>query len=407
INKNSKNYIPWDDLTLSNGYPGLILMYSQLDLVFPEKGWDYVTYDYLLALQERMKINKLDDISLFGGLTGIAYAVSQANRAENRYSAYIENLDEILRNQTKIFLDNSKKFMIQNTRLGTVPSWYDVMSGITGLGVYFLTKPNYFYNELLEILNCLIELSKPIMVKGFKVPGWYVPPEYQFNDEYRKHYPNGNFNCGLAHGIAGPLAFLSFCLEKEIIVKGQKEAITYMTEWLINKRRESNREMAWPSIISFEQETEDKKNKHEILRNGWCYGLPGVSFALYVAGKALNFRELTKESISSYKSLKNSYITNLPNTSGFCHGIAGNIHMLDNMIKNEKEELGELYGEINTLSQLLINSYSRNLPFGFVDVAEGSLHKPGLLEGSAGICLSILSLIHDNKLEWDKMFLMG
>ncbi|CUB12901.1 Nisin biosynthesis protein NisC [Bacillus cereus] len=407
INVNAKNYIPWSDVSLSTGYPGLILMYSNLARIFPNQGWEEAIDQYLMALQETLRTKAVTDVSLFGGLTGIAYAVSFATKIENRYIDYLDALDQILKRKVQYFLDNGKKFIKDKRPQGTMTAWFDVMSGITGIGAYLLTKPNYFKSEIFDILSCLINLTNPIVVNGFRVPGWYIPVEYQFNDIYKKNYPKGNFNCGLAHGVSGILAFFSLCLKKGIEVEGQRDAMHYIAEWLISKRIKSNLGLAWPSIISFEQETEKLENKHAILRNAWCYGLPGIAYSFYLAGEALGCKRLLQESVVSYRSLVNQYKDNPLNTSGFCHGLAGNMHMLQRMMKKETEELAEFENVVNDFKSILISKYDEQLPFGFLDEAEGMLHKPGLLEGSAGICLSILSLVSDIELEWDRMFLLN
>ncbi len=85
---------------------------------------------------------------------------------------------------------------------------YDVISGLSGAGRYFLS-----ISENLEVLKRLklileycISLVKPVQIMEETVLGWYIAPKNLFTNEDRRKYPKGSFNCGLAHGIVGPLA---------------------------------------------------------------------------------------------------------------------------------------------------------------------------------------------------------
>ena len=44
-------------------------------------------------------------------------------------------------------------------------------------------------------------------------------------------YPHGNLNCGLAHGIPGPLATMSLALLAGVTVPGLAEAVDWAASW--------------------------------------------------------------------------------------------------------------------------------------------------------------------------------
>ena len=44
------------------------------------------------------------------------------------------------------------------------------------------------------------------------LPGWYTPAWAIADDTLAVIYPDGRLNCGLAHGIPGPLALMALSL---------------------------------------------------------------------------------------------------------------------------------------------------------------------------------------------------
>ena len=48
----------------------------------------------------------------------------------------------------------------------------------------------------------------------------------------REHAPEGNLNCGVAHGAPGSLALMSLALTEGVEVRGQVDAMRRMADWL-------------------------------------------------------------------------------------------------------------------------------------------------------------------------------
>lgn len=406
-NRNSEGRNPWDSCSLSQGYPGLILFYSKMDMLYPEEGWDEVIHDYLMALHEEMNGNSLDDVSLYSGLTGIAYAVLQASRGGTRYSGFLQQLNSLAFKRIEQFLrEGSETF---SEAKGVSPFWYDPMSGLSGLAVYLRELPENETAQWLykELMKNQVRLADEISIDGEVVPGWYIPRHYQFNQDYQTMYPNGSFNSGMSHGIAGTLACLAQASLDGYEAKGQKEAIWEISQWLVNKKRVKGESISWPDILSFEHEVFGQPNYNEDHPDAWCYGLPGIAYSLYLAGRALNEKSLIREALEAYtsliaKELKETSVSGL----SFCHGVSGNMHILHKMVRKEEEHFSIYKEKLNDYANKLIDSYNPEAPFGYTDAENKMLHKPGLLEGSAGICLSMLELIHGADLKWDSPFLL-
>lgn len=406
-NRNTEGQNPWDSCSLSQGYPGIILLYSKLDLLYPEAGWDGVTHEYLTALHREMESNSLEDISLFSGLTGISFSVMQASREGQRYTGFLQQLNSLTFERIEQFL--TEGFEIFRESKGTSPFWYDPMSGLTGLAVYLreIREDKTALILYKEVIKSLVKLTQEININGKKVPGWYIPKQYQFNHNYQAMYPRGNFNCGMSHGIAGPLAVLANASLDGLKIEGHREAIWDISDWLLSKKRIKEEGISWPDIISFENEVFGEPNINEDFPDAWCYGLPGIAYSLYLAGKALNEKVLVMEAIEAYASILRKDLKNTRASGGsFCHGVSGNMHILHKMLRKEGAHLHPYKSRINQYINTLIDSYSPENPFGFTDNENKILHKPGLLEGSAGICLTLLEVIYSVDLKWDRPFLL-
>ncbi|RBN37115.1 lantibiotic biosynthesis protein, partial [Priestia megaterium] len=166
------------------------------------------------------------------------------------------------------------------------PLKYDVIQGMTGIGRYLIenTKHKGNHEALKKILAYFVDMASDIEVNGEKVPGWYVSKANQLLEKDRIMFPEGNFNCGLAHGIPGPLSFMALSIQKGIEIPGQREAVLKITNWLMKWKQVDS---GWPSRLSFQEVATSKISHSYPKRQGWCYGDPGVARSIYLAGKAL------------------------------------------------------------------------------------------------------------------------
>lgn len=244
---------PWGDLVLSNGNLSICLLMAQFDKLFPDEEFDWIAHKYFLNLQKTLLENGMpNNISMFSGLTGMAFVLDYASHSGTRYKNFRENL------QKKIFELFDILIMEINSckKVGASPMEYDVISGLSGVGRYFLSiseNPEAL-KRLKVILEYCISLVEPVQIMNETVPGWYIAPENLFTNEDRRKYPKGGFNCGVAHGIAGPLALLSLAYEHGICIPKQEKAIGIMADWLIDKKVITDKGIIWPSWVSLEEE---------------------------------------------------------------------------------------------------------------------------------------------------------
>ncbi|MGN8646720.1 lanthionine synthetase C family protein [Gracilibacillus sp. HCP3S3_G5_1] len=393
-----------DLLSIAYGYPGIIVMFAELDAFFPNEGWDKVTHEYMKNLKKLLEQNSISDISLFHGLAGINYSVQLASKKGTRYQKIIKELDTLLINKASFFLMNVKKIN-SNLELGTSEFGYDLITGITGIGTYILKfKKQNLYPLLKDILTFLIELSTNIKTTKGQVPAFITSPKAMIVESDRVKYPNGYLNLGIAHGISGPLALLSRAYLEGITVKEHLSSIIYISNLLSDHFNFDKNGLYIQRIVTLEQMLEEQRDKEKETRfDAWCYGGFGVSYSLLLAYQATYNTKIKYNLIELLKGILSCSIEEWSiKTPILCHGYAGNMQIINRLlsaeeISQEKNVVKEL---INKRSELYnrINEYYESNPEK-VNIS--------LLEGDIGVILVLLSISRLEYVHWDGFLLLS
>ncbi len=398
----------WEDRSLSSGYPSLILLFTFLEKAAVVQGGS-ITHQYMVGLKKSIENQGLKDLSIFSGAAGIAFAVSQANSIENRYSSFLKTLNGYLADH----LASRYLHPIQSclSAKNAVPSnLYDSISGLCGIGRYFLEflSENIFYDLSIEIIETLIALCQDTIIESNRVPGWYLSTEDPVNWLQDKRTFKGNFNLGLAHGVTGILAFLSIATLKGVCIEGQIEAMQKITNWIQKYSfQDSLGCYRWSYSVSWDEAIDHVREKKCPSRDAWCYGVPGISRTLFLAGKALKNNELKEFALKAFSSIfkrpQNTW--GLPGP-GICHGVAGLLLITKSMLHDCEKEV--LRSATTDLQAQLISSYNPNAVFGYRDLEPNKkgilteVDRIGLLEGAIGTLLTL----HDSLGDWRLPFLI-
>lgn len=402
----------WSDLALAGGYPSILLLLTVLQkkgLLIDDQ--EKLIHRYVLAIKKSIEDAAITNLSLFGGLTGVCFAIQQVSLEGNRYARMLQTMNSYLINRVRCeYIEPLQEKVQQRTPISSY--LYDVISGISGIGRYFLedlSQP-HFQEISQEIAQVLVDMCDEVSIHGKKVHGWYLSSNDPINWDLKNSSSLGNFNLGLAHGVTGILAFLSSALLRGVHVERQKETIQKIATWIQKKSFYYDSSIQWPDKISWEEEVENKPSEKMRYKNAWCYGTPGISRALFLAGKALEDNELIKFALEAYYSISQGDPSDwLPISPSLCHGVAGLLLITKEMaIESECKDLLPMLKELDTR---LISKYSSEFPFGFQDVEfdqSGTpiyLNKIGLLDGSVGILLTLLT-INDSDSKWHTPFLI-
>ncbi|WP_392370070.1 lanthionine synthetase LanC family protein, partial [Streptococcus suis] len=87
------------------------------------------------------------------------------------------------------------------------PTDYDIIEGVSGVLVYLLSQEQ---DENDYIINRIINFLSEFSLKNSTLTGFYVESKNQMSKTESKLYPLGCLNFGLAHGLAGVGAMLSY-----------------------------------------------------------------------------------------------------------------------------------------------------------------------------------------------------
>lgn len=382
----------WNDVNLAFGPSGLILLFSTLDYLYPNETWANAAHDYILRLKEALENNFNPNLSLHNGLAGAAFAIHFASKQGKRYKRILEKIDQfILDNIRHLYFGPILK-ILKGEQLRNI-SYFDVAQGISGIGVYLLSRKNHplFANTLNEIIDFILNLTKSIEISGFKYEGWV---SIYSNDSTR-----GVYNLGLFEGIAGILGFLSLCSIRGYHWNPIQEAIQKISAWIWEQSLGQDG-ITW--LPSFET-TEVRKN---LYSNSWGYGTPGIARALFMAGQALNSKILSDKAVEVFTANANKPREwwNLPSPT-LNNGLAGYMLSIHQMAKNANH--AGLMQTTDHLKEHILKYYSTKNPLGFQNYyfnKAGELFRvssPSLLEGTAGILLALISVEEDcNDWQW-------
>jgi hypothetical protein len=239
---------------------------------------------------------------------------------------------------------------------------FDLIQGLTGLGVVLLDRSPAPSPLLTGVLTYLVSLADPADADPM-LPGWWTPDAPGHGE-----CTGGHGNNGIAHGIAGPLALLSHAARRGIRVDGQQEAIEVFARWL---ERFFGR--YW---VTRDDLTLLEPPPPGIGRPSWCYGTLGVARALQLAALATGDparRQAAEQTAVTAVTDPQSH--GLVTDASLCHGWAG-LLTLTRAIAADSPDPGRFTDPIDHLA-------------GRLAAAIDTLGKPGFLEGRAGARLAL------------------
>jgi hypothetical protein len=377
---------------------------AYLDASFPSEQWDRTGHNYLAVATEGVEGSTHTPAGLFGGLAGLAFAAWSLSRGGTRYQRLLATLDHALFGQIAGLTENLARVTTEGVAFGE----FDVVSGLAGVGAYLLCRTDNpaAAETLSALLGSLVALARA----DVSLPRWWTPAHLTGTEETAALYPHGNLNCGLAHGIPGPLALMALALSNGIRVKGLEEAVDGVAEWLVAYRVEDAWGVNWPYAVSLTADglPEPADTARSGSRAAWCYGSPGVARALSLAGAArgrLEWRELAVEAMAAV--YRRPFTDRQIDSPTLCHGVAG---LLQATLRFANEtQLPMFTDAAGDLVEWLLSAYEPDSIMGYRNWEPGGtrVDQPGLLEGSAGVLLSLLAAATEIAPAWDRAFLLA
>lgn len=302
----------------------------------------------------------------YGGI-GLLYIMRGLNKdgdLNNKIISLEKRINDFILNQK---YDYSKKI---------ISSDYDILYGLSGVGIYFLDNNPLKYKELLKIIN-----KRLFQILYFL---------YDTNS-----YEKKEIDYSISHGILGILFYLSKYYKVFPEEKLLKKINVYLNDY---KSFLSSKNSSFLKKIPIYTVKIDGKISYKYpKRSSWCYGMIGMYRALYLIAKNLNDIYLKNEVIEQVKLFKKSDINDYNlNCPTFCHGYSG-IYYFFSIFNNDENQLdfGDL---INKLECKIWSFYDDKYIYSFPKYdydKYGNIHnrqtKTSIVDGIASICIAYLS----------------
>lgn len=277
--------------------------------------------------------------------------------------------------------------------VGTPWRIYDALTGLSGIGRVLLAAAQSGHDAERGLLAALDALTTMVRTRYGARPGWWLP-----TNQHPKGVevdPSGAANTGMAHGIAGPLALLSIAHLAGYSVAGQCTAIREAAHWLLRWRTDGI--ATWPPHVTGRELDTGVAAPVPGRRDAWCYGIPGISRALALAGQAIGDPALTEAAQAAISSL-----TTRPNCQWdvdgptLCHGYAGALQST----------------ATNRAAKGVIDLFDPHHRFGFQHIGnQTAKDEPGFLVGAAGVALALADYgdlpARDVPARWDALLLLS
>lgn len=394
----------WSATDLASGNVGLALMYSYFDACFPGQGFDDLTQQYLSIAAAETRRSALVFPGLFGGTAGLAFTLSLASRGGKRYQKTLAGLHEGLCEQVL-----AQQWRRSEAEKGVSSSDFDLVAGAAGILAYLVSLEQAdpaIQQAIAHLLAYLLWLGQSGQSPGRE--RWYIAPALLPNASQRQDFPQGNFNCGLAHGIPGPLAALSLTWLDGYRYPGLRETIAYLANWVVAHRVEQERGINWPDSIPLEAAAAPQAwQRLPPARTAWCYGAPGVARSLWLAGCALEDEELRGIGVEAIEAmLRRSVSQRIFSSPIICHGTAG---VLQICLRFAHECTSELVkAQIPLLVEQILESFDASFPLGFRNTDQGiACDQPAWLTGAPGIAMVLLAASTDVTPTWDRVLALS
>jgi lantibiotic modifying enzyme len=330
--------------------------------------------------------------SLYGGFTGIAWAAAHLERQlfDSNDEDANEAIDEAL-----------------SDYLGCSP-WednYDLVSGLTGIGVYALERlPRASAIKCLKLVVDRLDETAEHNVDGVTwLTRAHLLPAHQ-----REQCLNGYYNLGLAHGVPGVIALLGQVCAAGVASEKARQLLDDAIQWILRQRLTATEQSTFSPWINF------SGAEREDCRLAWCYGDAGVAMSLLVAARSINEISWEHEALAiARRAAKRNPESAGVRDAGLCHGAAGLGHIFNRLFQASGEEVFRdaarfWFGRTLEFRRkgFGVGGFS-SYRFDRETEAESWESEIGLLEGAAGIALVLLAAVNDIEPKWDRVLLVS
>ena len=365
-------------LGLNNGEAGKILFMSYL---YEHSGHiellDFIvkrSYGIIEKIQSGKKLN----LSLSNGVVGILYVFKELVR-----KGYLP--------KEKFSDMNTDRYIYNAMITQCLHKKYDFLSGALGIALYFLNSKAYDkVDYFLKQITSNFEWDN-------KNRAFFINEKYNNRDV---------INLGLAHGLAGNLAFYSLAKKENMLFSKYYDISLGLANYLLSM--ESNgRNSRFPAMTFHKG-----NNKSTNSRLSWCYGDLCIGLSLLLFSNAFENRKYYDIAIGILLDTikRTNLIEEDIRDACLCHGTSGLAYMYQKIYQMTSiEEFNNAseywYFETNKMSYDKVDTAGFNF---YIQEEEKEYISPyGFLNGISGVGLSIISGKANTNSSWDRLLLLS
>lgn len=364
----------------------LALFYGSLAEAWQDEAHAEAAFDCLNDAISRAP-EELRHPFLCGGYAGLGWVIAHLTGKQMLSESDLENCEAI------------DEMILEFLREPARASRYELLYGLTGLGVYALERlPE---NSAIEILRMVIARLAQSAERSESGITWFTPPE-QLPEWQRLQCPNGYYNLGLAHGVPGVLPILARACAVEQTHAQAWELLSGAQGWLQAQQLRGEAGTSFPHWLATEIEPEPG-------RLAWCYGGLGAATAWLDAARRTGQSIWEREALAMLRcAARTTLEDSAVRDAGLCHGAAGNAHIFNRLYQATGEEV---------FKQAALRWYEHTLALwkpgtglaGFQawtpaeNGDDGWEDRPDFLDGVAGIGLALLAGCTNQEPEWDRL----
>lgn len=374
------------DPSLASGTAGMALLCGYLARAGYDDGENAAQF-----LEQSIEAVSTEQIgpSFYGGFAGIAWVTEhlQTQLLDSDDEDANEEIDEVL-----------KGFLCRSEWLDD----YDLISGLVGYGVYAIERlPRPAAVKCLERVIDHLDQTAEHNSEGITwltSPGLLPPLQ-------RAEYPEGHYNLGLAHGVAGVIALLGQACAAGVAYTKARPLLDGAVAWLLRQKLTEGESTFSSWVVP--------GAKSNSCRVAWCYGDAGISAALLLASRAVANSAWEDEAINiarraALRPTETAGVTD----AGICHGAAGLGHIYNRMFQATGDRVFEKAARFWFKRTLELRRLGQGIAgfYAFKPDEEGNerwADDPGILTGAAGIALALLAAITDISPAWDRMLMIS
>lgn len=327
--------------------------------------------------------------SLYSGFPGIAWA------AEHLQGRILEAGEE----DANLGIDEA---LLQLLSASPWPGEIDLINGLVGLGVYALERGHR--PTAVQCLERIVDELARAAERGPEGAAWFSPPGW-LPAFKREMYPDGLYDLGPSHGMAGVIALLAAVCRAGVREETARPLLNEAVSWLLARELKDGRGFRFPH---FHYPGVEPRSS----RLAWCYGDVGTAAALLFAGRNAGEPAWEARALDVALEAAGRSRDSKVHDAGLCHGAAGLAHLFNRMFQATGEE--RLGAAARSWYETALGYREPGLGVGgfrsWATVGTGSMDwqdDPGFLEGAAGVGLALLAAVSDVPPEWDRLLLIG